>query len=289
LTKTQSDNAQDGEDDGAKDSKQEQRKSLRRSWRASGPVAKATVVFAGISAAATVLYCAFAGWTLYEIHSGGADTKAIASAAGLQAEAAGKIAGAAKAQSAQAEAQTTKMGESLTKTDSLITATNNLATQAQRSANIANDSLTEIRENFKKEQRAWIGLGVPQGQIDPEKPFVLNIPLINSGRTPAIMTEYAVSYGFSAVSPVRATEPVDFGYAPGPAIAPQGNFTIGVTNRAVVARYQEIMSKKTFLFFIGVFRYHDTYSSIVHSTKFCMSFDIDRKEMASCENGNDIQ
>jgi hypothetical protein len=51
-------------DTGPAESDDDQKKSLRRSWKSSGPVAKLTVVFAGIAAAATVTYAIIAGWQL---------------------------------------------------------------------------------------------------------------------------------------------------------------------------------------------------------------------------------
>jgi len=42
----------------------EHKKSLKRSWRSSGPVAKLTVVFAGIAALSTAIYSIFAGGQL---------------------------------------------------------------------------------------------------------------------------------------------------------------------------------------------------------------------------------
>jgi len=43
---------------------QEQKKSLKRSWKSSGPVAKLTVVFAGIAALSTTIYAIVAGGQL---------------------------------------------------------------------------------------------------------------------------------------------------------------------------------------------------------------------------------
>jgi hypothetical protein len=43
----------------------DEKKSLRRSWKSSGPVAKLTVVFAGVAAAATVAYVLIAASQLY--------------------------------------------------------------------------------------------------------------------------------------------------------------------------------------------------------------------------------
>jgi hypothetical protein len=43
----------------------DKKRSLRRSWKASGPVAKWTVIFAGMAALATLTYAAIAGWQLF--------------------------------------------------------------------------------------------------------------------------------------------------------------------------------------------------------------------------------
>jgi hypothetical protein len=88
IIKTQAD---DHPKDGAESSDhpdQDKKKSLKRSWKASGPVAKLTVVFSGIAALSTFVYAIFAGWQLYEIHSGSKDTHELAIAAGKQADAA---------------------------------------------------------------------------------------------------------------------------------------------------------------------------------------------------------
>ena len=47
-----------------KSSGDEHPKSLRRSWRAASPINKLTVFFTGVIAAATSVYCIFAGWQL---------------------------------------------------------------------------------------------------------------------------------------------------------------------------------------------------------------------------------
>jgi hypothetical protein len=67
------------------DAETERKKSLRRSWRSSSPITKLTVIFTGVIAVATVLYCLFSGWQLYEIHSGSKDTHELALAAKQQA------------------------------------------------------------------------------------------------------------------------------------------------------------------------------------------------------------
>lgn len=60
--------------------------ALRQKWHAVSINNKLIVIFAGLTAIATILYSGFAGWQLYEIHSGSKDTHALAEAAKSQAE-----------------------------------------------------------------------------------------------------------------------------------------------------------------------------------------------------------
>jgi hypothetical protein len=73
-------------EDDSEGTDKEHKKSLRRSWKSSGPVAKLTVVFAGIAACATLLYVIIAACTLAVIQSGSADTRILAQAASDQSK-----------------------------------------------------------------------------------------------------------------------------------------------------------------------------------------------------------
>ena len=84
-----------------RDATVDHKKSLRRSWRSASPVTKLTVIFTGVIAVATVMYCGFSGWQLYEIHAGSKDTHDLAIAAGKEAEASKAIADQAKSQTEQ--------------------------------------------------------------------------------------------------------------------------------------------------------------------------------------------
>lgn len=63
-----------------------------------------------------------------------------------------------------------------------------------RSAAVSAEILTTTIRSFRDEQRPWVGMGEIQSQIDAKEPFKLNIPFVNSGKTPAIHTEVAVSF-----------------------------------------------------------------------------------------------
>ena len=59
----------------------DRKKSYRRSWRSASPLTKLMIYFTGLIAVATALYMIFSGWQLYEIRSGGDETRKLAQAA----------------------------------------------------------------------------------------------------------------------------------------------------------------------------------------------------------------
>ena len=161
--------------------KSDKGKSLKRSWKASGPVAKLTVVFSGIAALATVVYAIVAGWQLVEIHSGGQDTHNLAVAAGQQAEA--SIIQAQRSE-ALASAATIQANAALTQVQKLedgVRESHALALEAKRANDISRSSL-------ETQQRAWIGFtGFDLGNnIEVGQTLSISGRLLNSGNTPAI-------------------------------------------------------------------------------------------------------
>src|SRR5271166_2186106 len=130
-------------------------KSLRRSWRSASPITKLEVVFAGVIAICTFLYCLFAGWTLYEIHSSSKDTHALADAASKQAihtqaiaDAANKISAAADQFSASADGINRETKDAVDKFDRL--------------AKASEKSVKAVQDSSRLDQRAWVALAAPK-------------------------------------------------------------------------------------------------------------------------------
>ncbi len=145
-------NEKQGSNSKTNQSDEEHRKSLRRSWRSASPITKLEVVFAGVIAACTFLYCLFAGWTLYEINSSSKDTHNLADAANKQAihtqaiaDAANKISGAADKFSASA--------------DSINRETKDAVDKFDRMAKASELSVKAVQDSSRLDQRAWVALG----------------------------------------------------------------------------------------------------------------------------------
>ncbi|HUZ93550.1 MAG TPA: hypothetical protein VMU57_01405 [Edaphobacter sp.] len=161
--------------------KKQEESTADRSARLTANATVVLAVFTVILAATSVGTVWILRNQLREMHSGGADTKALAEAAKAQAE--------------EAKEQVGKMAESLTKTDNLIiqataeaAATNRLALQAQRSADYARDAIKTSVEA----DRPWI---VPD--FPPHNKHTIqeaNLEWHNGGNVPAVAVFSATEY-----------------------------------------------------------------------------------------------
>jgi hypothetical protein len=128
IVETDADNQKKATRRNARDADPEHKKSFRRSWRSASPLTKVTLFLTGIIAIATVLYMIFAGWQLYEIHSGAEDTHRLA-------------------QAAQDSANTTK--EQLKAMQGQLNAIQDQASTMRGQANTMSDTLAETRKMVK--------------------------------------------------------------------------------------------------------------------------------------------
>jgi hypothetical protein len=235
--------------------------------------AKVAVIMAGLAAFFVCLQ-----W--WEMRSGAIDTHNLAEASKTQAlkmtnvsEASDKIRQAAQ---------------------DMVTQDQRIADNAQHSLEASNkqskDALDATIKDFQRDQRAWVGLGqYAIQQFDDKQPFKLVLPFVNSGKSPAILTEQCVAY---TIVDHRLTGPptgYTYQFEKSSAIAPQGAYASTITNRAVPVSYDGITNGTLFLYFFGEFRYHDVYDpAVLHTTDFCLVYDKDAKLMTFCLNGNDM-
>jgi len=120
---------------------------------------KLIVVFAGVTATATVSYAILAGWTLVEIHSGSRDTHVLAEAAKRQA----------------------------TKMDTIATSAGEISTTLQSTFGQSQRALNETIAMGRNDQRAWLSTPAIAGGITKDgKSFSFAIPIENTGKTPAL-------------------------------------------------------------------------------------------------------
>jgi hypothetical protein len=177
------------------------KKSFRRSWRSSGPVAKLTVVCAGIVALATVLYAGFAGWQLREIHKGGEDTHRLAEAAQRQANAASEQVNAMRGQlgtmqeqANSMKAQANTLNDSLVETRKSVRAAEKQANASMSQANASQVSAMSAEKSARIAQdsmiatnRPYITFSVasPPTKLQANAPVKVSLAFINEGVSPA--------------------------------------------------------------------------------------------------------
>jgi hypothetical protein len=216
---------------------------------------------------------------LREMKSGSGDTHTLAVEAKAQAEKMSNVSDAAnKIQRAAHD---------------MVIQDQRIADNAQSALNASNRqskaSLDATISDFKRDQRAWVGVGQYSIQaFDNKNPFKLVIPFVNSGKTPAVLTERGVNYALVDHFVDGPPPDITYKFDKASAIAPQGIFAVNISNSAVPAAYDAINNGNLFLYFMGEFRYHDIYSPDVHTTDFCLYYDRTAKIMAFCPNGNDM-
>jgi hypothetical protein len=172
---------------------------LAQKWRAVSVNNKFIVWFSGVTMLATVIYSVFAGWQLYEIHSGAKDTHDLAVAADTQAK---------------------KMGSMSEAADKIRQASEGMVTQEQRIADKAQKALDASSRQSKAaldasiaasqlNQKAYVTIGRPDGVVaeilwpqDPKGNAGLLVYFQNNGRFPA-------KFNWGSDSPIIAIVPTD--------------------------------------------------------------------------------
>lgn len=214
-----------------------------------------------------------------------------------QATAAIKAAGAAaaNADAAKQQAETAKgtldeIKKGANDTHDLAVAAKDQAVASKQLARNTVIALEFTKQSFQNDQRAWVGLGEYKVmEFNAKEPFKLAIHLVNSGKTPAISTEKAINYGLSLTWPTGPPQNPPYKFEPSASIPPQGKYVVIISDSAVTPLYGDILSRKRFLYFYGVFRYHDVYrKDLMHSTEFCLIFNPDIAEMSFCLTGNQM-
>jgi len=153
-------------------------------------------------------------------------------------------------------------------------------------------------QNMHVDQRAWISAKQPHIVAFSEgNPFQLTVPFLNTGKTPALNVEEAISWEVPDKSKtmskptkemISALAFVFYG-----ALGPQDRAQMQVVNNDVTKFYSAVQSRQAFLYFYGEVRYGDIFGG-KHSTTFCVLYvpaniiASHEAEMTPCESGNDM-
>ena len=154
-------------------------------------------------------------------------------------------------------------------------------------------SMKASQDSFREQQRAWLGLKETTVlQLGDNIPLRVKVPLHNSGRSPAINAQQIVVFGYydrivpepdpAEIRKVARFEPIG-------AVPPDGAATIQIDNPTVGVHYQRLLARSEFLYLVGVVRYNDVYSNVVHTTRYCLVLtDLNPNQFSICAAGNDM-
>jgi len=168
-----------------------------------------TLVFTFVIAVSTFFYTIFAGWTLYEIHSGSADTHNLAVAAAKQESHTEEIAQAAQDQ-VDAANEISDAADSFSDTaDKIREDTSKAVSELKRQANNSQKALSDSILQANLDRRPWVGLQLLQCnncKTDEDGNLIigdLSAVLVNTGKTPAV--EMVIKYIFENA---RESDPI---------------------------------------------------------------------------------
>jgi hypothetical protein len=270
---------------------------------------------------ALIVYTFFAGYqwrvanaTLTEIRNGKVDTNRIIKASETQASAAEQIADASRRNAAAAESFSKSADEIREETARAVSelrrSANDSETAMKENSRNAQNAMNTSIEASRLDERAWLAISDPEilqyDPNDPTKPFLIQILVRNSGKTPAQQINalgVIQAYDPKTDGPTDDDWKVFLGYFNESkeryVIAPNATRKIIVpdfSNKAqnppfhdfIAQNYPLIRDRSKYLYYFGQATYIDI-DNRPHTTKFCVWLvDPGTKQFAFCGKGNDM-
>lgn len=164
--------------------------------------------------------------------------------------------------------------------------------------------LVEMREQvalsrraMEIDQRAWVGaniVGIVNAPIEANKPIIVGINYLNTGKTPALDVDAfmnppelmvsSVALNFSKFNPPHGTG--NFVLFPGASNHLQETVR-GVPHGIPQELIEDIKNGATTISIYGIIRYHDIFSTKEHWTHFCLLYSAQKNGFVYCNTYND--
>ena len=177
--------------------------------------------------------------------------------------------------------------------DKLIAESRRIADTSNETANQAKRALDATIENFRLEQRAWVGptevqtiTGAKEGQQ-----FRVSVSILNNGKTPA--------FRYKSVAYIRILNSKDTPILPDKIVNKAMQETSAVMYPGMTFKTTPEVSKplskidienlvngKSVIYLIGIATYEDVFGQ-PHYSKFCMYLAPDLTQLKPCDNGNE--
>jgi len=151
----------------------------------------------------------------------------------------------------------------------------------------------QVEDQFRLEQRAWIGVTGAECIIERGEPMILQVHFRNVGKTPALSLTNKTTYKSRDVGILPdfthgEAEKVSRGI-----VIPQQDFTFvldmsaGVPDRKGDAVIDDILTKKKRLWVYGITHFDDTFGQH-HWLEYCFFYNPDTQLFTPCAEHNDI-
>jgi hypothetical protein len=177
--------------------------------------------------------------------------------------------------------------------DKLITESRRISDTSSETANQAKRALDATIENFRLEQRAWVGPTQVETvtKANENQRFKVNVSIVNSGKTPALRyrsTAYLRMIDAKG-NPELPKEIVNKAMKETSAVMQPG-MTFKVTpefNKVLSkADIDDLLAGKSAIYLVGIINYEDVFGR-PHSTKICIYLAKDLAELKPCSSGNE--
>lgn len=177
-------------------------------------------------------------------------------------------------------------------TDKVIAADERLAKAMERSVSQGQEALNATIEQFRLDQRAWIGPNhMAIREMHAPDPIVAEVTISNSGKTPAIKTN-VVYVLHSSDKTLNINEYAKHPIEPAPPAKPLLTLFPGTslllipqTGTTDEAGIQSVANGRKYLYLFGRVEYYDVFN-VKHETRFCSLYDPRTKAFGPCDSYN---
>lgn len=170
--------------------------------------------------------------------------------------------------------------------------------EARNSRRQAERALNASIDASRMDQRAWVGtnvVGIVNGPIEANKPIIVGVNYLNTGKTPALevdafmnppelMVSSATQFNFSKFNPPHGKG--TFVLFPGASNHLQETVR-GIPRGVPQPLIEDIKNGASTIAVYGIIRYRDIFSTKEHWTHFCLLYSAPKNGFAYCNTYND--
>ncbi len=164
-----------------------------------------------------------------------------------------------------------------------VAATADQTEEMKKAVIVATEQTKQVKDQFRLEQRAWIGSNIVRGPVEAEKQIKASVEIVNTGRTPAKNLKVAARFDFGGVPDFTKVDGVK--RTSSVVVFPQQKIFL---NRALadIDVAQKVIAGEVTLYILGKVTYDDVFNRRQWFT-FCYFYDPTTKKYKAYEKHND--